>query len=649
MTMLIPPTDEFLDLMYELAEDRILPERHARLEELLWANPDNRQHYVDFMLLVAGLHQTRGEGKVASDEGREIQKAEKVASGQWSVASETMPKPSLSTNHYPLATTSTPFPTIVLDDSSLPSSLSPHPFYVAHPFVFSNLFALLIMGFGVLGAWIYQIDIPRSVAHVARSSSSNKTIAANRPKCGYVGRITGMMDCRGQKVFANQIQVLTTPLLQSSLALGDQFALTSGFLEITYDTGARVILQGPCRYEVESRDSGYLSLGKLTARLEKRGESKGSGGRGQGSGKVAGGQTLVASGQWPVASEADAKSQNPKIPKSPIPNPQSLIPNPLPSPVPTFTVRTPSATVTDLGTEFAVEVENKETSNVYVFAGSVNVTDLHHSEGQLAQAGEAVYVDKHARRRVKLTRLPNQFVREIHPPILFSDDFNGDSFDPTKWIIKTNWSIGDTPIVPLGKVSVEQRDGRAILKNRGYLITKNQFDPDRLGGIVITGQWTYDVTNDALQVLTRSDGVPGDGYGETANGLEFKYWNVTDRKGQLAIEVKGDKLQIADMKTKGSIYLYPGITFNFKIVDNGDKGLSFTLSGISNPYNTATVTARLVSDTTTSKHIVFHNREYEGIDNVAYLDNVTITPNAPVVVPNDSPAGQGRKGGSSRD
>ena len=45
-------------------------------------------------------------------------------------------------------------------------------------------------------------------------------------------------------------------------------------MEITYDTGARVILQGPVTYEVESKDGGFLSLGKLTARLEKRAEGK---------------------------------------------------------------------------------------------------------------------------------------------------------------------------------------------------------------------------------------------------------------------------------------------------------------------------------------------------------------------------------------
>ena len=84
-------------------------------------------------------------------------------------------------------------------------------------------------------------------------------------------------------------------------------------MEITYDTGAKVILQGPVTYEVESAAGGYLSLGKLTARVEKKAEGG-----------------------------------------SPIPNPQSLIPNPL------FAVRTPTATVTDLGTEFGVEVQRDQ-------------------------------------------------------------------------------------------------------------------------------------------------------------------------------------------------------------------------------------------------------------------------------------------------
>ena len=47
-------------------------------------------------------------------------------------------------------------------------------------------------------------------------------------------------------------------------------------MEITYDTGAKVILQGPVTYEVQSKDGGYLSLGKLTARVEDEGRESAS-------------------------------------------------------------------------------------------------------------------------------------------------------------------------------------------------------------------------------------------------------------------------------------------------------------------------------------------------------------------------------------
>ena len=47
---------------------------------------------------------------------------------------------------------------------------------------------------------------------------------------------------------------------KSLVSLGDKFALSSGLMEITYDTGARVILQGPVTYEVESASGGYLAV-----------------------------------------------------------------------------------------------------------------------------------------------------------------------------------------------------------------------------------------------------------------------------------------------------------------------------------------------------------------------------------------------------
>ena len=47
-------------------------------------------------------------------------------------------------------------------------------------------------------------------------------------------------------------------------------------MEITYDTGAKVILQGPVTYEVESMTAGILSLGKLTARVGEEGARPGT-------------------------------------------------------------------------------------------------------------------------------------------------------------------------------------------------------------------------------------------------------------------------------------------------------------------------------------------------------------------------------------
>ena len=114
----------------------------------------------------------------------------------------------------------------------------------------------------------------------------------------------------------------------SRVSLGQKYELASGLMEITYDTGAKVILQGPVTYEVEA-NGGYLAVGKLTGKLEK---------------KVEGGRRKAE----------EAGNQ-----KSPFPLP--------PSP---FVVRTPTATVTDLGTEFGVEVNRGRHSGVEVFQGT---------------------------------------------------------------------------------------------------------------------------------------------------------------------------------------------------------------------------------------------------------------------------------------
>ena len=106
-------------------------------------------------------------------------------------------------------------------------------------------------------------------------------------------------------------------------------------------------------------------------------------------------------------------------PVSPPPNPQSLIPNPSLSPVPCplFSIRTPTAIVTDLGTEFGVEVNKEGDTISHVFRGLVEVRKIGPSGGQTPmclKATESVEVTHQGPSDVVLRRTavaPATFVR----------------------------------------------------------------------------------------------------------------------------------------------------------------------------------------------------------------------------------------------
>ena len=170
--------------------------------------------------------------------------------------------------------------------------------YLSSGWPVAYLIATLIFGLGLLiGSHVY-VSQP---VQLARQSSAPGCVDAE-PKRETIGRITGMVDCRWA----------ATAFDSPAVPLGRKYELASGLMEITYDTGAKVILQGPVKYEVESAAGGYLAVGKLT-------------------GKVT---TEAARG---------------------------------------LTIRTPTATVTDLGTEFGVEVDKQGSTISHVFRGSVRL------------------------------------------------------------------------------------------------------------------------------------------------------------------------------------------------------------------------------------------------------------------------------------
>ena len=135
------------------------------------------------------------------------------------------------------------------------------------PFVGSPLFACMVatvvLAVMLLGAWLYKISIPEPPA--VEQSHSIATLDVPLP--AIVGRVTGLHACRWADA--------DTETFRGALVrLDSKYSLDAGLLEITYSTGARVILEGPCEYVIDSRASGYLGVGKLIARVEaKSGES----------------------------------------------------------------------------------------------------------------------------------------------------------------------------------------------------------------------------------------------------------------------------------------------------------------------------------------------------------------------------------------
>ena len=141
--------------------------------------------------------------------------------------------------------------------------------YVSSGWPLAYLVATVIFGVGLLVGSRVHVSQPEQVARQSVPLPSPLS-----PLPSIVGQITGMVDCRWERKKGTVPLCAKHPKGRSGkgglspfplVSLGDKFALASGLMEITYDTGAKVILQGPVTYEVESNDGGYLSLGKLTA------------------------------------------------------------------------------------------------------------------------------------------------------------------------------------------------------------------------------------------------------------------------------------------------------------------------------------------------------------------------------------------------
>ncbi|MBN1393432.1 MAG: NPCBM/NEW2 domain-containing protein [Pirellulales bacterium] len=325
-----------------LLSGAITAEETERLNEMVAEDTEARRYYVRFMYDSAAL----------SEWGRDAYGGDFVERPRDS-ATERPSDPS-------------PLP-------PLPSPLSAS--FIGGP-VFSYMVASVVVCLMLLGAWAYKINYDRNI-FIADSRNLTTSGPSDQSELVFVGRVTGMKDCRWADPESPTIVGASVPLDRS-------YSLSSGLMEIAYNSGAKVILEGPCSYKVESSAGGFLMKGKLTANIK-------------------------------------TQSSKPKAQSLDSP-PLSTLYSPL------FSIRTPTAIVTDLGTEFGVEVNENGDTTSHVFQGSVKVEILPSpasgrgagGEGGMVQlaAGESALVKKTAAETVRFTRpaTPPTFVRRIYEP-----------------------------------------------------------------------------------------------------------------------------------------------------------------------------------------------------------------------------------------
>ena len=317
---MISHDDRLLDLLGGLCNDNLSLEEERQLADLLRDEPDARRMYVRYMDVHLALTDLDlADGEVSDSLLADALDDEETAGGDFSV--------------FPYSGEIPPLTEPDMPDGRRFGLVS----YFSQVGPLSYMVAMVIMCAMLLTAWAYKIT------HNDNLLTVNSTPAGiEKPPVEFVGHITGMKDCRWGDEGAGTI-------VGASVPMGREYALAAGLLEITYNTGARVILEGPCEYRVDSPASGRLQYGKLAARVEKRGEKRDE--WGERSGELA-------------ASAASAKPQ--------AMNSQSPVPSPQP-PAPLFAITTPTAIVTDLGTEFGVEVSENGDTLSHVFQGAVRV------------------------------------------------------------------------------------------------------------------------------------------------------------------------------------------------------------------------------------------------------------------------------------
>ena len=332
--------DELLDLLTKLNEDQLNEVDAARLRQRLIESPEARERYRRFMTLVAGLQWQ------CADQPHE-QSIESAAP-----SSDLTPSDSLSSKRE--------LPEAESPPNTAPVGLAPvkSPVlgflggvvdYVSH----SRRLMLLLVA-AMLGGWfVFQIgsvllgrwwaghaqmagqENDHPVGAGRKPSNGGLAIGAGQNHGNAVAWLSGSVGSRWQ-VAAEKLAGGDFWEIGTEFTAGQQLTLVAGLGEITFQSGAKMVVSAPAQFAVTSPLRTELQVGKISARVPH-----------------------------------DATG---------------------------FTVDTPAGSVVDLGTEFGVEVTPDHKLDVQVFVGDVKISAPSGNGGEEApdvhvSAGKTVHVE----------------------------------------------------------------------------------------------------------------------------------------------------------------------------------------------------------------------------------------------------------------
>jgi hypothetical protein len=204
----------------------------------------------------------------------------------------------------------------------------------------------------------------------------------------------------------------------------------------------------------------------------------------------------------------------------------------------------------------------------------------------------------------------------------FQDTFSRSNLNFDRWTVYLN--------IPQGSAGVFVRDGKAILRNRGYLTTRAVFAPGPHSILRISGDWIpAGAPDDFLQILTRANGAPDptNPFGESPDGIEFLALTeaVFEDPSGMGIGGRGPAAgSVVGLVSSGELTIQPGTLYHFEVVDDGYR-VEFTIVDPIRPGRHRQVVG-FTQYVGTANHVVFHNRERCCLgDHEARLDNLIVS------------------------